>query len=83
MTQTVARGTATVATLDIVQCSTCGRIIGQYQQVGKQVCLNIGGLIVNSAHGTCLCGAEFHWRSSDKLLENLIRRCKEKSPLAY
>lgn len=66
-------------TPDIVQCPACGRVIGQYQQVGKQVWLNVGGLVMRDAYGSCVCGAPFIWHASDKQLSSLLARVKARA----
>jgi hypothetical protein len=63
---------------DRVACSTCHSIIGCYWPVdvhGKsRVMLKIGCVILESAHGKCACGAEWHWCYTDRMLADLISR---------
>ena len=55
-----------------VICQQCGVEIGQYVEDGGRVCLQIGAVILDAAHGRCQCGVEWHWSSSEKRLEMLL-----------
>jgi hypothetical protein len=65
-------------TANSINCQGCGRLIGKYEQVGDQVHLKIGNVVLYKAHGTCVCGAEFHFLSSDLSFERLITKIKRK-----
>lgn len=59
----------------VVTC-VCGRELGREVQVDDGIIrLQLGGVVVQSAHGACAqCGREFHWSLSEKMLEKLIQR---------
>ena len=62
----------------IIKCK-CGNEIGREVEVADGIIrLQMGGVVVQSAHGACVqCGREFHWSMSEKLLEQLIQRVLE------
>lgn len=55
-------------------CSQCRHEIGQVVEVAPGVeRLLIGNLLVNVARGVCcVCGTEFHWSISERMLAELI-----------
>lgn len=60
-----------------VDCVECGFNLGEYVQVGDDVWLSVGNLMLKVAHGKCvICGTEWHFVSSDKKLERLIERMR-------
>lgn len=61
----------------LVRCPACGRIVGEYTQVGTQVWLNVGCLTCRVIRAKCECGAEFDYMASGKRLERLIERSKD------
>ena len=64
----------TTATIDPapVTCSSCGATIGEYVTEGRQVWLKIGTVKIRHANGICACGQDWHWTSSDRLLERIV-----------
>jgi len=62
----------------IVTCQFCGAQIGEYLQEGGRVLLRLGQVILDNAHGQCLCGTEWHWCASDQLLDRLVERAKRR-----
>jgi hypothetical protein len=61
-----------------IYCSECHTLIGFYVTVGKQTWLQVGSLQLKCAHGRCcVCHTEYHWSASDKMLEDLINKCKK------
>ena len=57
-----------------VRCAVCGKAIGRVVEVAPGVVrLQIGSLYINVARGVCVCGAEFHWSISERMLAELIR----------
>ncbi len=61
-----------------VTCKKCGAMIGHLEDVSGQQWLKVNGVIVRSMHGVCaLCGDEFHWSLSDRMLSELVNRVME------
>lgn len=61
----------------LVSCQRCKAPIGRYAREGRQVWLAVGELTLSAAHGRCsACGEPFHWSASDKMLEELLARCR-------
>jgi len=65
-----------------VKCVGCGVVIGNYISAtppldGRPpyVCIRVGGAVLRMASGWCAqCGADWHWRASDKTMERLMSR---------
>lgn len=61
----------------VIKCE-CGNVLGHEIVIAGLERLQIGGVVVQSAHGVCAkCGREFHWSMSEKMLARLIIRVKE------
>lgn len=69
---------------EAVRCSRCQGIIGFYS-VGPdgRVWLRIdpGGLLVQNLNGVHSCGLVWNFHTSDKALEDLMQRAKDKKNL--
>ena len=67
---------------DMVYCQGCGVAIGSYIQVDSQVWIEINGIQLYVAHGKCaLCDTSWHFVGSDKKLERLLQRIKDRPKL--
>ena len=67
---------------DMVYCQGCDVAIGSYIQVDSQVWIEISGLHLYVAHGKCaLCDMGWHFVGSDKKLERLLQRIKDRPKL--
>lgn len=67
---------------DMVYCQGCGVAIGSYIQVDSQVWIEVNGLQLYVAHGKCaLCDTSWHFVGSDKKLERLLQRIKDRPDL--
>jgi len=65
--------------LETVNCSQCGSEIGQPIEVGGEVLLQIGGLVMREIHGNCaLCGEPFDYSLNSRRLEKLLKRVVER-----
>ncbi len=57
-----------------VKCK-CNALIGYVEIIEGLEWLKMNGVIVRIMHGVCSsCGEEFHWSTSDRILERLIKR---------
>jgi len=58
-------------------CGECKTALAYYVrgQDGR-VWVLVGNLVLSSAHGRCVCGAEWHWVASEKRLEDLLERLR-------
>ena len=62
-----------------VVCGRCSRVIGEVVKMPEDggEWLKVNHLIVRAAHGTCVCGKEFHYSAGDRALAELVRRTLE------
>lgn len=61
-----------------VFCATCANRVGSIVIIQDQEWFRTGGLVVRTLHGVCgVCGSEFHWSASDRMLSELIRKVLE------
>jgi len=72
--------TYSVAVDRLVYCQNCGALIGAYVQgFNGRIALELSSIRLYDGDGFCrLCGAEWHWHSSEKKLEDIINRCKNR-----
>ena len=56
----------------ILHCLSCGRPVGVILVVEGVEVLQLGPLLLRSAHGTCQCGYGFHWDMGERALSRLI-----------
>ena len=58
-----------------VACQECRRVIGHYVERDGRVFIKLHGtsITVWAADGVCSCGREWHWRSTDAILERLLQ----------
>jgi len=59
-----------------VSCQKCGEQLGLIVDVKGRAWLRIGNLELYAAHGKCQCGQEWHWTSTDALLQKILERSK-------
>lgn len=57
-----------------VRC-TCGHVMGEIVAIESIELLAMGSVLVKSIAGFCtVCGAQFYWHASDRVLGRLIDR---------
>lgn len=59
-----------------VSCRACGAPLGQIVEADGRAWLRVGNLYLYAAHGWCQCGREWHWTSTDALLQKILERSK-------
>jgi len=59
-----------------VSCQKCGAQLGYIVNVNDRAWLRVGCLALYAAHGKCQCGQEWHWTSTDALLQKILERAK-------
>ena len=57
-------------------CPKCTAKLGDIVEINGRAWLRVGGLELYAAHGRCACGAEWHWTSSEVLLQKILERSK-------
>ncbi len=56
-----------------ILCQQCHSKLGVQVEIGGKTYLQVGGVVLHSAHGVCAsCGWPYHWATLDKQLEKLI-----------
>jgi hypothetical protein len=66
------------AELPAVRCGSCGVTLAQIEEIDGRAWLSIGAVQLYAAHGRCACGAEWHWTSSEALLQKILERAKRR-----
>jgi len=60
-----------------IRCAGCNQLIGSVVDYQGLQLLLIGSLLHKSAVGFCdVCGKQFYWHASDRILEAIINRLK-------
>jgi hypothetical protein len=57
---------------EILRCMSCGRPVGVIRLVEGVEVLQVGAVLLRSAHGVCQCGYGFHWDMGERALARLI-----------